>query len=306
MTSTLSIARPGELQSGSRPAQSGASVRVLAAVQQASARTGVDFSYLMEKAAVESGYRTDVKARTSSATGLYQFVDRTWLDMVEQHGAKHGLGRYASAVRRDASGDPYVADPALKQEILDLRKDPKVSALLAGELANDNRRSLEADLDRPVDNTDLYLAHFLGAGGAGKFLSAMEKDPSQPAAKLLPEAARANRSVFYDENGQARSLQQIYDRFDRRFGGGTQVASDSVFGTRLAEDTTSQPWLSSRSTGSAREPISTFTVMQLSALLPPTTDGEKGTRGGAGRNGDGNEDEENRRTPNVLAGAVPA
>src|SRR3546814_14882605 len=75
----------------------GAPADVRSAVRLASAETGVSFSYLMAKAAVESGYRTDVKATTSSATGLSQFTERTWLGMVEEPGAKYGLEAYANA-----------------------------------------------------------------------------------------------------------------------------------------------------------------------------------------------------------------
>ncbi len=291
-------ARPPESQAASR----GAPVQVVSAVQSASARTGVDFSYLMEKAAVESGYRTDVKAATSSATGLFQFIESTWLDMVQSHGAKHGLGRYAGAIQRDRNGDPFVANPALRREILDLRKDPRASALMAGELVKENKQALETALGRPVGNTDLYLAHFLGAGGAATFLKAMDKDPHRGAAPLLPEAARANRNVFYDKSGRTLSLGQIYDRFAGKFGGEAQFADSSPFGAVQGDAPTHQPWASSRSAATGQEPISTFTVMVLNALAPPM---EKEKRqGNPGVDGEEDRPEGDAvKTPNLLAGA---
>lgn len=184
----------------------GAPGPVRSAVQLASAETGVSFTYLMAKAAVESGYRTDVKASTSSATGLYQFIDRTWLSMVKENGAKYGLEDYAAKLE---SGK---VDAKTRREILDLRKDPKLSALMAAEYARDNKESLEKSVGGEIGDTELYLAHFLGAGGAKRFLSAMRRNPNQIAAQVMPDAAHANRNVFYGKSG-ARTLSQVYDRF---------------------------------------------------------------------------------------------
>lgn len=188
----------------------GASPQVAKAIQMASLRSGVDFSYLVTKAAMESGFDPGIEAKTSSASGLYQFIDETWLEMIAAHGAKYGLGDYAEALR---SGN---ADKALKQQILDLRGDPKISALMAAEYTRSNREHLEQTIGGRIGNTELYLAHFLGPGGAEKFLRALQSDPSQSAADLLPAAAKANRGVFY-ENGRPRSLSEVYDRFAARF-----------------------------------------------------------------------------------------
>jgi hypothetical protein len=189
----------------------GASPQVAKAIQMASLRSGVDFSYLVTKAAMESGFDPGIAAKTSSASGLYQFIDETWLEMIAAHGAKYGLGDYAEALR---SGN---ADKALKQQILDLRGDPKISALMAAEYTRSNREHLEQTVGGRIGNTELYLAHFLGPGGAEKFLRALQLDPSQSAADLLPAAAKANRGVFYEKNGRPRSLSEVYDRFAARF-----------------------------------------------------------------------------------------
>src|SRR5450432_2786949 len=132
---------------------------VLTGIRQASQSTHTDFSYLMAQAAQESGFQSDAKATTSSATGLFQFIDSTWLDMVRQHGAKHGIGQLAEQVTSDAAGRPHVADPVTRESILALRKDPKISAALAGEFAHDNKLEVERALGRPAQKTDLYLAH---------------------------------------------------------------------------------------------------------------------------------------------------
>jgi hypothetical protein len=190
---------------------------VLKGIRQASQTTHADFSYLMAQAAQESGFQSDAKAATSSATGLFQFIDSTWLDMVRQHGAKHGIGQLADQVTCDAGGRPHVADPAVRQSILALRKDPRISAALAGELAQDNKAEVERALGRPAQKTDLYLAHFLGAGGATELLKAIQKNGATPAADILPEAASANRAVFFDgRTGEPRTVADLYRNFSHK------------------------------------------------------------------------------------------
>ncbi|MES2728468.1 MAG: transglycosylase SLT domain-containing protein [Pseudomonadota bacterium] len=192
--------------------------RVTSAIQTASARTGVDFGYLMQQAKVESSFRPDVKASTSSATGLFQFTEGTWLDMMRKYGEKHGLGGYASQIT-DSNG---VANMGAKRSILALRQDPAVSSLMAAEFAAENRDSLAQQLNRPAESlngTDLYMAHFLGASGAGQFLEAAQKTPYATAAEILPQAARSNRSVFYDDKGRAKTVGEVYANFAQKFNG---------------------------------------------------------------------------------------
>jgi len=188
------------------------------AVADASARTGVDFSYLMHKAAAESSFNVDAAAKTSSAKGLYQFIDQTWLAMVDRYGYKHGLGQYADAIEKGANGRYRITDEAQRDTIMDLRFDAKAAANMAAEFAAENQRHLESKLDRDLGATDLYLAHFLGAGGASTFLQEMERNPNANAAQLMPEAAKANLNVFYDRStGEARSLAEVYDFFAGKF-----------------------------------------------------------------------------------------
>src|SRR6185295_18663106 len=108
----------------------------------------------------ESSFQADAKASTSSATGLYQFLDSTWLNMMRSHGAKHGFADLAERIQTDSRGGITVADPNVKKAILDLRKDPKVSAVIGAEFALTNKEHLEGELGRKVGSTELYLAHF--------------------------------------------------------------------------------------------------------------------------------------------------
>ena len=200
--------------------------QVLQAVREASARTGTDFDFMLAKAAQESGFRATAEATGSSATGLYQFIESTWLQMVRQHGRDHGLGHYARQIEARANGAAYVADPLIRQEILDLRKNPRINALMAGEFAQNNKDHLQRHVGGRVGSTELYLAHFLGAAGATTFLRGLRADPDQSGAALFPEAAAANRSVFYGADGTARSLQQVYDWAAQRMQRGLALAGD--------------------------------------------------------------------------------
>ncbi|MEM7679532.1 MAG: transglycosylase SLT domain-containing protein [Pseudomonadota bacterium] len=174
----------------------------MASIQQASVKTGVDFAYLVQQASAESGFRADAKAKTSSASGLYQFIESTWMDMMERHGAKHDI---------DTEG-------MSRSEALALRDDPRVASIMAAELAADNEKFLRTHYEGDIGSTELYFAHFLGAGNAAAFLNARDENGMKSAAVMLPKAAAANRNVFYDPNtGRARSLDEVYEFFDRKF-----------------------------------------------------------------------------------------
>ncbi len=202
---------------------------VMDAVQMASARTGVDFDYLVDVARVESGYNPTAKASTSSARGLYQFTKQTWLATLDRHGANHGMAWAADAIGRDASGRLTVTDPTLRQQIFDLRDDPAAASTMAAALTGDNRNYLESRIGRSAEPVDLYLAHFLGSGGAAKFLTALDANPDQPGAPMMPEAAAANRSVFYAPDGSMRSLAEIRDRFRVKLEDGGKIENMKPF-----------------------------------------------------------------------------
>jgi hypothetical protein len=192
--------------------------RVRSAIAGASARTGVDFDFLVRQAKVESGLNPAARARTSSATGLYQFTKQTWLGTIKEHGANHDLGWAADAIIRGSDGQYRVADPALRARILDLRAQPEAAAAMAAELASDNQDFLNDKLGRAPEAVDLYLAHFLGEAGAARFLEAHDANPESAAAGLFPAAANANRAVFYRGDGAPRSFAEIRNNFAAKLG----------------------------------------------------------------------------------------
>ena len=213
-----------------------ASPAVVKAIKKASAHTGVDFAYLMEKASAESSFRTDVKAKTSSATGLFQFIDKTWLAMIRDHGEEYGLGDYADKI--NANGK--VTDAKIRKEILELRKDPETAAAMAAEYAADNKEYLENRVEADVGPVELYLAHFMGPSGAAGFLQAMENNGLDTAADIFPTAARANYNVFYDaKTGKARTLAGVYDFFAQKFENSAHgVTTDTMVASRDVESRT--------------------------------------------------------------------
>ena len=185
----------------SKPGAGSPHAAVTAALKRAGAATGASFELLYNMARRESSFDPAAKAKTSSAAGLFQFIEQTWLGAVKAYGARHGLADAAAAVERSANGRFTVSDPARRQEILNLRFNAEHAAALAGELVQENRAALEKSLGRAVSSAELYAAHFLGAAGAAKLLTA----PAEAsAAALLPNAAAANRSVFYDKGRERR------------------------------------------------------------------------------------------------------
>lgn len=176
---------------------------VRAAIRRAADATGVDFSLLVETARRESAMNPNARAGTSSATGLFQFIESTWLDMVRRHGPNHGLGAQAAALRNGANADT-------RREILALRSDPELSARMAGELARENAATLQVRLGRAPNAGELYAAHVMGPSGALRLIEAAGQGAPN-AASLFPREAAANRGLFY-ASGQPRTAQQLLDR----------------------------------------------------------------------------------------------
>jgi len=191
---------------------------VEAAIQRASQATGVDFGFLMGTAKRESAYNPQAKAQTSSAAGLFQFVDQTWLGTLKTHGAKHGYARYAALIERGQDGRYRVSGEARKA-VMDLRLDPRAASLMAGELASDHASYLRGRVGRAPTGGELYAAHFLGPQGSVRLIQAMQTNPGSSAAALFPEAARANPSIFY-RGGRAASVGEVYANLTSTGGSG--------------------------------------------------------------------------------------
>lgn len=192
------------------------------AVRAAAAATGVDFSFLLSTAKRESGFNPLARAGTSSAAGLFQFLDQTWLAAVKKHGASHGYARYADLIQQGLDGRYAVPGEEARRAVMELRYDPHASAIMAGELTAEHAAYLRGRTGREPTGGELYAAHFLGPQGSARLIEAAANSPGATAAALFPEAAAANRGVFY-RNGQPLSAGDVYENLSRT--GGTALAA---------------------------------------------------------------------------------
>ncbi len=193
---------------------------VESAIQRASQATGVDFSFLMKMAHRESGMNPSAKAPTSSAAGLFQFVEQTWLSTLKQHGSKYGYARYAELISKGPDGRFHVpgGDEA-RRTVMDLRLDPHAASLMAGEMTSDSAAYLKGRTGRSPTVGELYAAHFLGPQGSARLIEAVQSRPGATAAQLFPDAARANKAIFY-RDGRAATVGEVYANLTKAAGAG--------------------------------------------------------------------------------------
>lgn len=179
------------------------------ALNTAGARSGVDFGYLLQTALRESSLNPAARAATSSAVGLFQFLEGTWLEVVKEHGPRLGYQRYADMIEKTRDGDYVVRDPQLRAQLLKLREDPQMAADMAAAFTRANGEYLAARFGRMPSAGELYIAHFLGAAGAERLFAAGLQNPEQSAARLFPRQAAANPTIFYTD-GRPRSIREVY------------------------------------------------------------------------------------------------
>ena len=195
---------------------------IVAAIRLSSVRTGVNFSYLMKLAATESNFRPTSESATSSATGIYQFTHDTWLNTLKTHGAKYGLVvDYAANIEYYETlygyQRPIVRDESMYQHLLALRKNPRLSAIMAAEMVRDNLKILASSINREPTETDLYLTHFLGTAAAITFLQSLEQSPDTHAVELFPRAAKSNYDIFHPKTCAPRTVDEVYSHFGEKF-----------------------------------------------------------------------------------------
>lgn len=152
--------------------------------------TQVDAKLLATFASIESAFDYTVKASTSSATGWFQFINQTW-DAVLKQNAQYGL-----------------VDDANRS----LRIDPRANGLMGAEFLKGNDRILSKSLGRHATDTELYAAHFFGAGTAAKFLTLPGK---RIAADEFPKQAAANPGIF-TRNGVKLTIDEVKALFETK------------------------------------------------------------------------------------------
>lgn len=144
---------------------------------------------------IESRGNPNAKAPTSSATGLFQFLNATWLDTVRKH-------------------RPDILQSTATPVLLAMRRDPRFCIEMGARFTEDNLKAIGMD----ATGGDLYLAHFLGVGDARDFFRA---DPDTPVAKLVkPEVIKANESIMRNKTvGQVRAwaAKKMYEARGRSY-----------------------------------------------------------------------------------------
>jgi hypothetical protein len=233
---------------------------VTSAIRQASQATGTSFNYLLATAHIESGLNALAGAAASSAKGLFQFIQQTWLATMKQAGPALGYGDYAAAITKDASGQYEVKDAALRNQILNLRSDPTANAAMAGAFTKINGAILSERLGRSPTEGELYIAHFLGAGGAAHLINLATTNPNAKATDFFGNAARANPSIFYDRaTGAARSVAEVRNVLTARY--------------EVARNGDDQPAASARGAPSAQSTASAQPTIHTAAAGVPDTAG---------------------------------
>lgn len=177
-----SQAGEGTYASIPRPKGNGYS-NVAPTITAAAEAIGLDAKLALSVAGIESSFKTMAKSRSSSAAGLFQFIDDTWKEQMLAHGPRLGIPANATQF------------------------DPVANSLLGAAYLRSNKESLEKSTGKQIGDTELYLAHFLGLGGARKFLSA---DPNEKAAKVLPSASSSNVPIFF-EGARPRTISEVHD-----------------------------------------------------------------------------------------------
>lgn len=207
---------PGVMRFGSVRVQQS----VVEHVVQAARSTEMDPALLMAIADKESNFSIKAKAGTSSASGLFQFVEKTWLKALKTFGWRYGRAEEARAIS-GGEEDALRVTPQKRAQILNLRNDPYLSAALAAEMLRQDGAKISEKLGRTLTAGETYLIHFLGPDDAARFMRKMDETPQASAAELLPRPARANKPIFYEQQGRklkTRSLSEVHEAFEHMMG----------------------------------------------------------------------------------------
>ena len=129
---------------------------------------------------IESDGDPNAKNKRSSATGLGQFLDETWLDMIRAY-------------------RPDLAKVRSQAEILELRRDAKIAREITARFTERNAEML-TKRGLPVTPGTLYLAHFAGGAGAVAILSAMENADAAFVMANADATGRTNREKIIKAN----------------------------------------------------------------------------------------------------------
>lgn len=243
---------------------------VAKAIVQAARDADFPADYLMAIAEKESSFDCDADSDTSTALGCFQYIEQSWLSVIRRHGADFGLGDVARKIvdRKGRRGAVYldIDDKELKEEVLDLRRDPYLSAVLTASDLQEARRNIEARLDIVMGDESLYLPHFVGEDAARTVLAAQTKRPQTSAKRILPTAARYNRAMFHGKGGYPLSVDQFVRRVENVIVSRSQKYSDVASDVRFASLVTRAS--NDNAVGPRRQSIREFMTEARQTLRP--------------------------------------
>lgn len=182
-------------------------------VYRTAVRFTLDPNYFMRLARRESSFDHLAKAPTSSATGLFQFTENTWLCLLRVYGARHGVAG-TNAIVRTSKGRCLVSNHQARAYLLALRTNAGLNAIVAAHNTQDNEIELAHLLRRAPTYSERYVFHFLGRAEGGNLLTA---SPMAYGAEVAPRAAAANRTVFYSKDGRPRRVYEILSNIRKSF-----------------------------------------------------------------------------------------
>ena len=185
------------------------------AIWKAAHVTGVSPLYLAATAARESNFKSGAAARTSSARGMFQFIEQTWLQAFARDGACLGMPSLARHIRRTRGGRYVVHSRRARRHILGLRYNTQLATFFAARLAQQNAKTLARHLGRRPTPGELYVAHFLGAKDAARMAALARRYPYDPAYREFRKAARANKPIFF-RRGRPLSLGEVWYSLTKR------------------------------------------------------------------------------------------
>lgn len=165
--------------------------------------------------ALESGGNANAQPRlkdgslASSATGLHQFTEQTWLNTVKAAGFDWARGKS-------------------NQELLAMRRDPAKSSQAELHLRNANIASLRA-AGIPVNNANVYAMHHFSPVQAQRFARSGDGTPAE---RIFSQATLDSNPYL-----KGKTKAEILANWDRRSGGIARVAGQSgeiVVGSTVA------------------------------------------------------------------------
>lgn len=191
---------------------------IMDAIKKAAAQTQVDITLLLIKAMVESDLGRVTIAKNSTARGIYQYIEPTWLTL---------LSRY-----KDRIGYKI---PLKKEDQLALRDDPYISAMIKAHQIKDETNALQLfKHNGRINATDHYIAHMLGLPLARRFYENLNNNSNEKLADSnfsnFKQAAKLNPIFFYDIKGNALNAHDAYGQFNGiisdKYGTLHQIAQD--------------------------------------------------------------------------------